>query len=111
MEAVKILDVFTNFLGNTKDITLVLQKTKKRALVGPFKEYAWIVWYINGNERYQLLVFVQTLREVTEAEETSNIEAMEKMLLEKLFDIVRDEKLFKSLRYGTFKGYSISPDQ
>lgn len=110
MEAVKIIDVFAGLLGNPKDIAVVLQKAKKKALVGAFKKYTWIVWYINGNEKYQLLAFNKALREATEAEEASNIESMEKMLLERLFDIVKDGELLKSLRYGTFKGYGISPN-
>lgn len=110
MEAVEIIDVFNKFLGDIDGVVIILQKTKTQAQVKAFKEYTWIVWYINNGKKYQLFGNNYTAREVTEAEERHNIKVMEEHLLSNLFSITQDSELLKSLRNGEFTGWSINPN-
>lgn len=110
MEAVGIIDVFNKFLGDIDGVVIVLQKAKMQTQVKAFKEYTWIVWYINNGKKYQLFAHNHTAREVTEAEERHNIKVMEEHLLSNLFNITQDNELLKSLRNGEFTGWGINPN-
>ena len=111
MEAVEIIDAFNKFLGDIGGIVIILQKAKMQTQVKAFKEYTWIVWYVNNGRKYRLFTHNHTAREVTEAEERYNIKVMESHLLINLFNTVSDEKLLKSLRNGEFTGWGINPNQ
>lgn len=110
MEAVEIIDVFNEFLGDIEGVVIVLQKAKMQTQVKAFKEYTWIVWYVNNGKKYQLFAHNHTAREVTEIEERHNIKVMEKHLLSNLFSITQNVELLKSLRNGEFTGYGINPN-
>lgn len=110
MEAVEIINTFNKFLGDIDGVVIVLQRTKMQTKIKAFKEYTWIVWYINKEKKYRLFTINHSAREVTESEEKHNIKLMEESLLSNLFNIIQDDKLLKSLRNGEFTGWGINPN-
>lgn len=107
MDATGIVEALNKkfeWLQCKKGIHFVLLKSVKPALVKAYKEYSYILWYINNKKKYIVDTITITSRVVTDSEEKKIISNMEEELLLITYDILLNKDRLNLMLNGEFQG-------
>lgn len=100
----EIIECFTHFIDNP-EVKIVLQKGSfSHKPIKSMKHYKWILWYVYKSNKYPLFTIQSTLRSINDIEEERNMRFLRMELIQRIFHIISDKELFKTLTDGSYKG-------
>lgn len=105
---VEVLNTKFEWMQCKKGVHFILHKQIEcNSFSKAYKEYKWILWYINNGEKFKVTTLFRTSRVVTEKKESEMTKYMQESLLTSIFNLLLDHDNLILMLNGKFKGYTV----